>query len=132
VGEHPLVALVGGVEERLSAQALSGQRAFAVRLGDVGVDVVHHVDTEEHDVAAGNLLGEGALLELVALHDEQGLVAPAGARCAVHGGVELAGDVDGIGIAADLPDGSLRVPETVRTARDLLVRPRQVPGMIRW
>ena len=26
----------------------------------------------------------------------------------------------------------LRVPETVRTARDLLVRPRQVPGMIGW
>ena len=26
----------------------------------------------------------------------------------------------------------LWVPETVRTARDLLVRPRQVPGMIRW
>jgi len=24
------------------------------------------------------------------------------------------------------------VPENVRTARDLLVRPRQVPGMIRW
>ena len=29
-------------------------------------------------------------------------------------------------------DPNLWVPETACTARDLLVRPRQVPGMIRW
>ncbi|MDT0350246.1 hypothetical protein RM445_12000 [Pseudonocardia sp. DSM 45834] len=63
-------------------------------------------DTEEHDVASGHLLGEGALLEFVALHHVLGLRAPAGDRCAVHGGVQLAGDVDGIGVAADLTDGS--------------------------
>ncbi len=27
---------------------------------------------------------------------------------------------------------TLQVPETVLTTRDLLVRPRQMPGMIRW
>jgi hypothetical protein len=31
-----------------------------------------------------------------------------------------------------LRDARLQVPETVLTTRDLLVRPRQMPGMIRW
>jgi hypothetical protein len=31
-----------------------------------------------------------------------------------------------------LAGARLQVPETVLTTRDLLVRPRQMPGMIRW
>src|SRR5215218_4365276 len=68
--------VVGGVEERLGAQALVGQLGLARQLPDVVVDVVHHADTEEHDVASGHLLGEGALLELVALHHVLGLPGP--------------------------------------------------------
>src|SRR3954451_16585122 len=98
--------VVGGVKERLGAQALVGQLGLARQFLDVVVDVVHYADTEEHDVASGHLLGEGDLLELVALHHVLGLRAPAGDRCAVHGGVQLAGDDDGIGVAADLTDGS--------------------------
>jgi hypothetical protein len=47
-----------------------------------------------------------------------------------EGPVVVVGDQDPF--AEDLLLEGLWVPETVRTARDLLVRPRQVPGMIRW